>query len=299
MSPDRHVMAVQGLRKRFGDVDAVAGLDFTVPHGSVCGFLGRNGAGKTTTIKMLLGMMRPDGGEGQVFGERIDSEAASVRIRQRTGFVAEIKDLFAFMTVRQMIDFTRAFYPRWDTKWEQRCLKDYELPIKQKTGKLSKGNRSKLALLLAFSRGAELLILDEPSDGLDPVAIEVFLEHLVALAAEGRTVFFSSHQLGEVERVCDRVCIVNRGRVLIEADLDELKTDTHRLSFTFPQSVPDGLFEGNGVKRLKFGGRSVSLLVNGESESLVARAQAAGATHIESTPANLKEIFLETVGEGK
>jgi ABC-2 type transport system ATP-binding protein len=204
MNSEEPVIAVRDLRKRLGGADAVAGLEFSVPNGSICGFLGRNGAGKTTTIKMLMGMMHPDHGEGSVFGEPIGDEAASVRIRQRVGFVTEVKEFYPFMTVEQMIEFSRAFYPMWQNEWERRCAKDYQLPLDQKTSKLSKGTRSKLALLLAFSRGADLLILDEPTEGLDPVAVETFLEHVVALAAEGRTVFFSSHQLHEVEQVCEQ-----------------------------------------------------------------------------------------------
>jgi ABC-2 type transport system ATP-binding protein len=299
VSSKQPVIVVHELKKRLGITDAVDGLDLTVPRASVCGFLGRNGAGKTTTIKMLLGMMRPDSGEGSIFGESIADEAANVRIRSRTGFVAEVKEFYPFMTVRQMIEFCRAFYPQWQMEWEKRCLKDYQLPLEQKTGKLSKGTRSKLALLLALSRGAELLILDEPTDGLDPVAVEICLEHVVAQAAEGRTVFFSSHQLHEVEQVCDRVCLIDQGRAVLETDLDEAKTRIRRASFTFPSAVPVALFEGTGLGRLKIRGRSASLLINGEGETLAARAQAAGATNIEFTPVNLKEIFLETVGEAK
>jgi ABC-2 type transport system ATP-binding protein len=296
MNSDRAIMSVRGLRKRFGAIEAVNGLDFTVPRGCVCGFLGRNGAGKTTTLKMLLGMTHADGGEGHIFEEPIGVEAASVRIRQRTGFVGEVKEFYPFMTVRQIIDFHRAFYPQWQDRWEQRCLKDYELPLDQKTVRLSKGTRSKLALLLAFSCGADLLILDEPSEGLDPVGVETFLEHLVALAAEGRTVFFSSHQLDEVERVCERVCLIDQGQAVLETDLDELKTRVRNVSLTFPDSVPEAIFVEMSVKRLKVRGRSASLLIDGGVEALEARARAAGATSIEFAPVNLKEIFLETVG---
>jgi ABC-2 type transport system ATP-binding protein len=291
------VISAEGLRKRLGSVDAVAGLDFAVPRGSICGFLGRNGAGKTTTIKMLMGMTRPDGGEARIFGEPIGDEVASARIRRRTGFVAEVKEFYPFLTVRQMIDFTRAFYPQWRREWEERCLRDYELPLERKTGKLSKGTRSKLALLLAFSRGAELQILDEPTDGLDPVAIEVFLHHVVALAGEGQTIFFSSHQLHEVEQVCDRVCLIDRGKAVLETDLDEAKTRFRKVSITFPDAVPERLFEGMGAGRLKVRGRSASLLVNGDAEAIVARARQSGATEVEFTPVSLKEIFLEAVGE--
>ncbi|MGA9882935.1 MAG: ABC transporter ATP-binding protein [Candidatus Acidiferrales bacterium] len=297
MHSESPVISAEGLSKRLGSVDAVAGLDFTVPAGSVCGFLGRNGAGKTTTIKMLMGMTRPDSGQARIFGEPIDDQIASVRIRRGTGFVPEVKEFYPLLTVRQMIDFTRAFYPQWRNDWEERCLRDYELPVEQKTGKLSKGMRSKLALLLAFSRGAQLLILDEPTDGLDPVAIEALLQHVVALAGEGQTIFFSSHQLHEVEQICDRVCLIDHGKAVLETDLDEAKTRFRRVSITFPDSVPGRLFEGASVGRLKVRGRSVSLLVNGDGETLAAQARQAGATNVEFTPVSLKEIFLETVGE--
>ena len=296
MSSSQAIMSVKGLRKRLGTVQAVDGLNFNVPRGSVCGFLGRNGAGKTTTIKMLLGMLHPDSGQGWIFGEPIDQEMANVRIRQRTGFVAEVKEFYPFMTVRQMIDFCRAFYPKWQSQWEQRCLKDYDLPLAQKTANLSKGTSSNLALLLAFSRGADLLILDEPTEGLDPVAIEVFLEHIVALAAEGRTIFFSSHQLSEVEQVCDHVCLIDQGRTVLETDLDELKTRMRKVLLTFPETVPEGVFGKIGAKGLKVRGRTASLLLDGDAEAVEARARAAGATGVEFAPVSLKEIFMETVG---
>lgn len=297
MHSEATVMSAVGLRKRLGSIDAVAGLDFTVPRGSISGFLGRNGAGKTTTIKMLMGMTRPDSGAARIFGEPIDDEIASVSIRRKTGFVAEVKDFYPFLTVRQMIDFTRAFYPQWRSDWEERCLRDYGLPLEQKTGKLSKGMRSKLALLLAFSRGAELLILDEPTDGLDPVAIEAFLRHVVALAGEGQTIFFSSHQLHEVEQVCDRVCVIDRGKAVLETDLDEAKTRFRKVSITFPDAVPERLFAATGIGRLKVRGRSASLVVNGNAEAVAAQARQAGATTVEFAPVSLKEIFLESVGE--
>ncbi|MGB7168503.1 MAG: hypothetical protein WBD32_05815, partial [Acidobacteriaceae bacterium] len=147
-----------------------------------------------------------------------------------------------------------------------------------------------------FSSGADLLILDEPSEGLDPVAVETFLEHLVALAAEGRTVFFSSHQLDEVEQVCDRVCLIDQGQAVLETDLDELKTRIRKVSLTFRDSAPEAIFDEMPVKRLKVRGRSASLLIDGDVEPLEARARAAGVTSIEYAPVNLKEIFLETVG---
>src|SRR5258706_3444201 len=158
----RDALAIEtaDLRKIYDEHEAVRGLNLQVPAGSICGFLGRNGAGKTTTIKVLLGMARPTSGGARAFGLPADGPEASVEIRRRTGFVSEEKDLYDYMTVEEMIRFTAAFFPRWRTDLKERYLRAFELPLDQKVKALSRGMRTKLALLLALCRGAELLILD-------------------------------------------------------------------------------------------------------------------------------------------
>ena len=165
---DAFVIETADLRKTYGDVEAVRGLNLQVPAGSIYGFLGRNGAGKTTTIKVLLGMARPTGGRARVFGLAADVQETSVHIRRRTGFVGEDKGLYDFMRVGEMIRFTAPLFPRWRADLEERYVRKFELPLDRKIKLLSRGMRTKLALLLALSRGAELLILDEPTSGLDP-----------------------------------------------------------------------------------------------------------------------------------
>src|SRR5262249_10154680 len=157
------VIETVDLRKRYGPVDALAGLNLLVPRGSISGFLGRNGAGKTTTIKVLLGMARPTSGHGRVFGLASDAAAPSVEIRRRTGFVSEDKDLYDYMTVEEIVRYTAAFYPRWRADLEARYLRRFDLPPTRKIKALSRGMRTKLALLLALCRSAELLVLDEPT----------------------------------------------------------------------------------------------------------------------------------------
>ncbi len=209
---DALVIETSGLRKTYGSVEAVRGMNLQVRTGSIHGFLGRNGAGKSTTIKILLGMARASSGVAKVFGLAADSPEGSVAIRQRTAFAGEEKDLYDFMTVAEIIRFTAAFYPNWRSDLEQRYLRSFDLPLDRKIKELSKGMRTKLALLLALARGAELLILDEPTSGLDPAVTEEVLQALVAHAGrEGQTVFFSSHQIAEVDQIADSVTIVDRG----------------------------------------------------------------------------------------
>ena len=187
-----------------------------MPKGSICGFLGRNGAGKTTTIKVLLGMARPTAGEARVFGLPASAEQASVEIRRRTGFVSDDKELYNYLTVREMVRFTAGFFPRWRKDLEDRYLRAFELPPDRKVKALSRGMRTKLALLLALCRGAELLILDEPTSGLDPAMTEEVLQALVThVGREEMTVFFSSHQIAEVDQIADRVAIIDHGRIVV------------------------------------------------------------------------------------
>lgn len=285
---------VRALKKRYGDIEALRGLTFGVPQGSLCGFLGRNGAGKTTTLKLLLGMCRPDAGEGFVFGLPIDSESASVAIRRLTAFVSESKDLYPFTTVDQMIRITRAACPGWRRDLESKYMKLFELKPGQKVTTLSRGNLTRLNLLLALSRGARLLLLDEPTQGLDTVVREEVLQALVSyVATQEATIFLSSHELHEVEQICDRVVIIDRGQALLEGELDELKSNFRRVRATFAEPPPANSW--NGVQALVQDGRTVSMLVSGHVDDVVARARSMEATAVAVDTVTLKEIFLDLV----
>ncbi len=184
------VITTTGLTKTYGDFCAVDNLNLRVNPGSICGFLGQNGAGKSTTIKMLLGMVLPSSGTGSILGYNILNEKDSVAIRKRVAYVAEDKRLYDYMTVGQIIKFTRPFFEGWQTDLEQHLLNEFRLPLDRKIKKLSKGMRTQLALILGICRNADILILDEPSEGLDPVNNEKVLTLLVSLAAQGITIFF-------------------------------------------------------------------------------------------------------------
>jgi ABC-2 type transport system ATP-binding protein len=280
----------QQLRKSFGAKDAVRGLTLAVPRGSICGFLGRNGAGKTTTLKMLMGMTKATGGEGRVLGLRIADAGESTEIRRRTGFVGEDKRFPWSITVAELLRFTRAFYPRWRPDLAERYRRAFQLPAGASAGRLSKGMRSRLALVLALARGAELLLLDEPTEGLDPSTTEETLQALVSLVAEqGTTVFFSSHQLAGVEQIADRICIVDEGRTVVCDSLDELKAGYRRVRLVF-----DGEPPALGFERARRDGRTLSVLARGNADEIVARARAMNARSVDVQPLTLKEIFLES-----
>ena len=285
------------VRKSYGSVQALAGLDLRVPRGAICGLLGRNGAGKTTTIKMLLGIARPTSGVARVFGLAADDERASVEIRGRTAFVSEDKDLYAGMTVKELIRFTAPFYPKWRADLASGYLVQLDLRAGARINDLSRGTRTKLALLIALSTGAELLILDEPTSGLDPAATQQVLKILVEQAGrDGKTVLFSSHQLADVEQIADHVAIVDRGRVVVDGALDEVRARYKRVQLVFDGDAPDAAFKARGVVATRKQGRVLSVLSGAGEEGIVAEARALKPKAVDVLPVTLKEVFLETVG---
>jgi ABC-2 type transport system ATP-binding protein len=294
---DSIVVETAGLEKKYGGVAALAGLDLRVPRGSICGLLGRNGAGKTTLLKVLLGMARPTGGTARVFGLPADDRAASVTIRSRAAFVSEDRDLYDGMTVAEIARFAAGFHPRWRNDLEQEYLRKFALPPERIVKQLSRGMRTKLALLLALCSGAELLILDEPTAGLDPEANEEVLKTLVAhVGREGLTVLLSTHQLADVEQIADRVAIVDRGRTLVENGLEELRASYCRIQFVFDGPAPELAFQAPGVIATKREGRVLTVLASAGADRIVAEGRARAPVAVDVLPVTLKEIFLESVG---
>ncbi len=291
------VIQTNQLTKSYPSVEAVRGLNLSVASGRITGFLGGNGAGKSTTIKMLIGMLKPTSGEGTVLGKRIDDPAESLAIRRQVAYVSEDKRLYGYMTVEQMIRFTSSFYPDWRVEVETMLLKRYDLPPGRKVKFLSKGMRTKLALLLAFSRRPALLILDEPSEGLDPHGVEQLLESLVTQCSEGTAVFFSTHQITEVERVADHVCILDQGRLVVDASLDELRQSYRQITLVFPSLPAEREFQLAGVESIRTRGHQMAVFASGNAEAIIERARDFQASSIDVEPVGLREIFLQTARE--
>jgi len=293
---DTFVIETSDLHKHYGAVEALRGLSLAVPAGSICGFLGRNGAGKTTTIKVLLGMARATSGTARVFGVPAGSDIGGVDVRRRIGFVSDDKDLYDYMTVAETIRFTAAFFPRWRADLEQRYARKFELPPDRKVKALSRGMRTKLALLLALCRGADLLVLDEPTSGLDPAVAEEVLQALVAhVAGEGLTVFFSSHQIAEVDQIADRVAIVDHGRAVAGGLLEDLREGYRRIQLVFDGEAPAPVFQSPGIVRVGREGRVITVLTSSDADRVLDEARLLNPVSVDIVPVSLKEIFLETV----
>ena len=256
------VIETAGLWKRYDDVEALRGLDLQVPAGSIFGFLGRNGAGKTTTIKVLLGHGAADEGRGARLRARAaDSQAAS-RSAGAPAFVSDEKDLYDYMTVGEIVAFTRSFYPRWRGDLEQQYLRKFELPPGRDIKELSRGMRTKLALLLALCRGAELLILDEPTSGLDPAMAEDVLQALVGHVARRGDRRCSSRRISSPKS--NRSPITSRsstaGARCVAGALDDLRAQYQRVQLVFEGDAPDVKVHAPGTHRVRRQGRVLTVL---------------------------------------
>jgi ABC-2 type transport system ATP-binding protein len=288
------VVRVESLTRRFGAKVALDNVSLTVPRGAVFGLVGANGAGKTTLIKHVLGLLRAASGSVRVFDR--DPVADPVGVLGRVGYLSEDPDLPGWMRVGELLRYTRAFYPGWDDAYAERLRRDFDLDPAARVKHLSKGQRARAGLLVALAYRPELLVLDEPSSGLDPIVRRDIMEAIIrAIAEEGRTVLFSSHLLHEVERVADRVAMIHQGRVVFDSALDDVK-ETHRyltLRFAEARRQPPALA---GVLTWDGDGCEWTALCSGQPGELREAAAAAGARVVEERVPSLDEIFVAQVG---
>src|SRR5437588_8616462 len=220
------VISVSELTRRFGATTALDSVSVSLPRGAVYGLVGANGAGKTTLIKHILGLLRAERGSVRVFG--LDPVAEPVAVLSRIGYLSEENDLPGWMGGDELIRYTSAFYPKWDHDYAEELRRTFALEAAAKIKDLSKGQKARAGLLIALAHRPELLVLDEPSSGLDPLVRRDILGAVIrTIADEGRTVLFSSHLLEEVEQVADHVTMISYGRIVLSAPLDAIK-ESHR-----------------------------------------------------------------------
>ncbi len=283
---EQPVIEMRDVAKSFGRNTVLRGLDLTVPPGQTFAFLGRNGAGKTTTIRTLLGLLKPDAGQVRVLG--LDPQKNPLEIRRRVGYVAEDQTMFGWMRVGQLLSFIAPFYPTWDAAWAKQLSDRFELPLKTRVKHLSKGQGVRVALLLALAHRPELVILDDPTLGLDPIMRKEFLRDLVTyLQGERVSVFFSSHLLYEIEPVADSVVILDHGRVLRQAETEQLRANVKRL--VAPAELEQVLRGLPGILDFSRRGRQVAVVV--EDIESARSALAASDAAVQEIDLNLDEIF--------
>jgi len=292
-SPD-YVIEIDGVTRQFGAKRALDNVSLVVPRGVVFGLVGANGAGKTTLIRHVLGLLKAQRGSVRVFG--LDPVKDPVSVLSRVGYLSEEGDLPGWMRVDELMRYMRAFYSTWDEDYAQDLRKQFALDPAAKVKTLSKGQKARAGLLVALAYRPELLLLDEPSSGLDPIVRRDILGAIVrTIADEGRTVLFSSHLLDEVERISDRVAMLKGGHILFTGELDEIKQTHHRLTLRFGQNLtqPPAF---NGILDCQGRGSEWSAVAFGRLDELMVAASSVGAEVVEHKILSLDDIFLARVG---
>jgi len=288
------VIEVMGLSRRFGRALALDDVALDVPRGVVFGLVGENGAGKTTLIKHLMGLLRAESGTVRVLGG--DPVTQPVEVLSRIGYLSEDRDLPDWMRIGELLNYLRAFYPTWDVSLAEQLRKDFDLDAGARIKGLSQGQRARVGLVGALAYRPDLLVLDEPSTGLDPIVRRDILAAIIrTIADEGRTVFFSSHLLDEVERVADSVALIDRGRIVLSGPLDEIKRGHRRLSLRFdePQPKPPAL---PGSVVCDGFGRDWTAVCPGPLDRIAEQAAGLGGRIVEDRTPSLDEIFVAQIG---
>jgi ABC-2 type transport system ATP-binding protein len=279
------VIRVDGIRKQFRNQEVLRGVSFEVQAGQTFAFLGRNGTGKTTLIRMLLGLLAPDAGSVSILG--INPRTNPLAVRRRVGYLAEDQKMFGWMTVEQIVQFIAPFYDAWDDALADQYLNQFELPRQTKIRHLSKGQNVRLGLVLALAHRPEVVILDDPVLGLDPIMRKEFNRDLIAhLQGEGRTVLYSSHLLYEVEPVADAVGILHHGQIVRQGSTDDLREQVKRL---LVPTAALGRLHGMNVLDAAPAGDRTALTVDSASEAIAMLHQI--GVEPEIVDLNLDEIF--------
>ena len=290
--PRQSVLEMRGVTKRFKERTVLDQLDFAVPRGSVTGLLGKNGAGKTTLLKCALGLQTPQAGTITVFSE--DSRVLSGAAKARLAYVPQEVSLYPWMKIRQVVAYTAAFYPLWNSRLIERLIKEWEINPEDKVGPLSTGQLQKLGILLALGHEPELLILDEPVASLDPTARRQFLATLLDISLNGeRTILFSTHITSDLERVADRVAILKEGLIVYDDELAQLKDSVKRLRISVPNGLPDDLRSLPGMLHCEANGKTAVFSLRGFQLDLPERLAREWSAEVSVEDLNLEEIFLE------
>jgi len=291
-----NAVEISGLTKSFGHVRALDGLDLVVEPGQVAGFLGPNGAGKSTTLRVLLGLLRADGGTVRLLGG--DPWADAVALHRRLAYVPGDVSLWPNLSGGEVIDLLVRLRGRPDGKRIDELLERFELDPTRRTRTYSRGNRQKVALVAALAADVELLVLDEPTSGLDPLMEEVFTECVAEARGAGRSVLLSSHILAEVEKLCDTVTIIRAGRTVERGTLDELRHLTRSTVTAVTRADPAPLAGLTGVHDLAVDGHRVRFAVDaGHLDAVTAQLSALGLTSLVCAPPSLEQLFLQHYGD--
>jgi ABC-2 type transport system ATP-binding protein len=287
---------IENLGYAYGKAEAVHDFSLTVQPGRCYGLFGRNGAGKTTTMKCLLNLLRPQQGRVSVFG--LDPAKQEVEVKRRLAYVPDQVAFYPWMTIRETLDYLASFRSNWNGKIQEELLGRFRLNRAQKTGGLSKGQRTQVALISAICPETELLVLDEPTSGLDPIVRREFIETVIGAYQEGnpgqRTILVSTHLITEFEGLIDEFTIMDAGRAVLTLDADQARSRYQKIRVRFSQAPPEGLNLKQALQ-VRHEGRELELIVNGEGPELLESLRRQNPESLTTEALTLEEVFVATL----
>lgn len=290
-----HAIELRDLVKRFDRIEAVRGVTLAIPRGQICGYLGPNGAGKTTTIRLLLGLIKPNSGHVSVFG--LDTQSKIIDVHKRIAYVPGEATLWPQLTGMETLHLLGKVHGRVDRAYRDELIERFKFEPDKKVRAYSKGNRQKISIIAALVTRAELLVMDEPTVGLDPLMEQVFRQCVIEAKENGQTVLLSSHILSDVEALCDRIAILRKGKLVELGTLEEMR---HLLSMTVEASfnaAPPTIDNINGVTSVNVTGHQLTCQVQGDIAPLLSALAAAGPKTFISREPSLEELFLSLYGD--
>ncbi len=285
------IISMEKTNRSFKSNHVLRDLDFNIEAGSITGLLGVNGSGKTTLMRCFLGLIKPQSGKCELFGE--ESWSASPEVRQKTGFVPQQFDGFLWMTVDQILNYTGAFYENWQPAYVDKLISKFELNREQKVADLSVGMQQRVSITMALGHSPDLLVLDEPVAALDPVGRRTFIELLLDIHInEGKTIIFSTHITSDVERVAARVALMQAGQITIHSDIEDLKEAYCRVHLHSQMGVESLVADAKGCLKQEIQGNSARLVIKDMDESWYQDLSRRTGVQVELEHLNLDEIFL-------
>jgi ABC-2 type transport system ATP-binding protein len=295
MNESAPAIEIKNLAYAYGKTDAVHNLSLSVPRGRCYGLFGRNGAGKTTAMKCLLNLLRPQGGTVRIFG--LDPAKAEVEVKRRLAYVPDFVAFYPWMTVQETLDYLASFRSQWNKHIERDLLDRFRLDASQKTGGLSKGQKTQVALISAICPEPELLLLDEPTSGLDPIVRREFIETVIGAYQESdpgnRTIFVSTHLISEFEGLIDEFTIMDRGQAVLTLNADQARNRYQKIHARFAGALP--AVELKGAMHVRRNGRELELIVNGEGPQVMEQLKSLSPEALTSEALTLEEVFVATL----
>lgn len=286
-------IVIESLCKRYGTFEAVRDVSFEVPAGSICGLLGPNGSGKSTTFKCMLGLARADAGRIS-----IDGGSPRAAMFEHVSFVPERSALYDRLCGNDHLEMARRAFRAYDAGRAKAMLEIFSLDPRKRISKLSKGQRTALGLVIAFAVCPQIMVLDEPASGLDPIHQRAVLDLLIEAAAAGTAIVLSSHQIGQVERAADRVVVLKRGRVVLDGDLDELRGREKLVEAVFAGPFDDARFAADArIRRVERRGSTLRLYVHTDADGVMRDVSALAPVSLNVLDQNLEELFFSAVEE--